>query len=249
MTLDGEDEVRAAEVATVVDQEPIADLSSCDDVDRLLQCGHAGVLGRGDPFDFLRSFDAAPLLIDVGQWPHVDVAVAQVVGEHRWKVGIDIHRGETVLATDRLHQRRPAVVFVATGARCRDAQLEDAANLTDRCLLACATLLEGTRPEHGVIAAAVDHHDRVRHKESRAIEDVRVVIRLTEEQYGTVVTHVAERTSQVSRSRRERGAGATQPWRRHRMVRGRVRGCHRVLRPRGVDPSTGCGVEPEGFAR
>jgi hypothetical protein len=30
-----------------------------------------------------------------------------------------------------------------------------------------------------------------------------VVIGLTEEQYGTVVTHVAERTSQVSRSLRE----------------------------------------------
>ena len=44
-------------------------------------------------------------------------------------------------------------------------------------------------------AAPVDDDHRVRHKESGAIQDVRVVIRLTEEQYGTVVTHVAERTS------------------------------------------------------
>ena len=201
MAFDCEDEVRAREFATLVHEQPVADLASRDDVDRLLERGHAGVLGGRDPVHLLRGLDPAPLLVDITPRPDVDVVVAQVVRKHGGEVGVDVDPIEPVLTAHGGHQGSPTLVLVAAGARRRDLQLEGASNLAHRCLLAGAPLLERARPEHGVAATPVDHNHRVGDEETGAIEDVGVVIGFTEEQHGAVVTHMAEPTSPVSRSR------------------------------------------------
>ena len=204
VTLDREDEVRARQVPAIPDQQPVADLSGGDDVDRLLQRRHAGVLRRGDPLDLLGRLDPAPLLVDVGSRAHVDVVLAQVIGEHGGKLGVDVDRVEAVFAAHRGHQVRPADVLVAAGTRRRDLELHGAAHRAHGGFLTGTALLERAHPEHGVAPASIDDYHRVGYEESGPIQDVRVVIGLTEEQDGTVVTHVAERTSPVSGSRRER---------------------------------------------
>ena len=143
--------------------------------------------------------DAAPVLVDVGARPDIDVVLTQMVGEHRRKVRIDVDRAQAVLAADRGDEVRPSVELVATGGSRREVEPRGAAHLTRSRLLARATLLERARPEDGVVPAVVDDDHRVGAEESGAVQDVGVVIRLTEQQDGTLVTHATEPSSRVSR--------------------------------------------------
>lgn len=242
VTFHGVDEIRAGHVATLVLQQPVADLGCSDHIDRLLERSHPGILGGGDPLDFPGRLEAAPLLVDVVPRPDVDVTVAQVVGQHGGEVGVDVNCVEAMLAAHRLHERCPTVVLVATLAGRRDVELDNAANRADRRFLARASLFQGACPEDGVRTATVHDHDGIGDEKSGAIQDVGVVIALTKEQYGPVVTHMAERISQVSRCCRGRDAG-TQPSRRNRMVRRRICGRRGFPAPRSVDASARSGLK------
>ena len=89
--------------------------------------------------------------------------------------------------------------FIATGRSWRKLEPRRAAHLAGGRLLVGSTLLERARPEDGIAPAVVDDHHWVRAEESGAVQDVGMVIRLTEQQDGTLVTHGTEPSSRVSR--------------------------------------------------
>src|SRR5450631_2127051 len=75
MTLDGKDEVRAGELATLVIQQAVANVGSSDHIDGLLQRRHPRILGSGGTLHLIRGLDATPALIDVTARTDVDIVV------------------------------------------------------------------------------------------------------------------------------------------------------------------------------
>ena len=123
---------------------------------------HPGIFRARDPFQLLVRLDATLAQIDVGAWPHFDVVSAQVVGEDRGEISVDIDGLEAVPPADFFQHKGPRGVF-ATGVAhlVGDVELHRRTHLTDSRLLACPAFLQRARPQSRVCAAAVDDDHQI----------------------------------------------------------------------------------------
>ena len=162
VTLDGLHQVLTGQRASIACQQPVIDVGGGDDVDRVLQRRHAGVLSGRDPLDLLRCLDASLPAIQVGARTHLDTAGTQMVGEHHREVHVDVHRRQCMCAAHVRDEHGPAILLAAgTAHRRREVELRCRANGADRRLFARASFFKPARPQRRLAVAAVDNHHGV----------------------------------------------------------------------------------------